>query len=223
MSLLPERKPRPLKRDSDSLRDDRLFIIACDDTYAPKQYFAIFQIPRVRIHVVPCDNRKSYVSHVLTELLKFDHEPDDERWLLLDTDHCIRDDHFGPFEQSLTDARLRGIQIALSCPCFEVWLALHLVDGYEVRDFHNAADVLAFMRQRLPGFDKKALRTTDFPVETVTKACLRAEALDADVDKTNRPTHATSRVYLLWRAILSKALPSQLSPFLCTLRQHWLP
>ena len=40
--LLVERKSdgnHPLSRDPHTFRDDRLFIIACDDTYAPKQYF----------------------------------------------------------------------------------------------------------------------------------------------------------------------------------------
>ena len=52
MSLIP-RQPRPLARDSASLRDDRLFIVACDDTFAPKQYFDFFRLTRVHIHVVP--------------------------------------------------------------------------------------------------------------------------------------------------------------------------
>lgn len=51
MSLI-QRKPRPLTRDSSGFRDDRLFIVACDDTYAPQQYFNLFQIPRVKIFVV---------------------------------------------------------------------------------------------------------------------------------------------------------------------------
>ena len=38
MSLVA-RKPRPLTRDATTFRDDRLFIVACDDIYAPKQYF----------------------------------------------------------------------------------------------------------------------------------------------------------------------------------------
>jgi hypothetical protein len=48
MSLL-NRQPRPIpSRDKDpaSLRDDRLFIIACDDTYAPQQYFGFFRMTR---------------------------------------------------------------------------------------------------------------------------------------------------------------------------------
>jgi hypothetical protein len=33
---MTQRLPRPLKRDKDSFRDDRLFIVACDDTFAPR-------------------------------------------------------------------------------------------------------------------------------------------------------------------------------------------
>ena len=68
---LTHRKPRPLKRDEGTLRDDRLFIVACDDTYAPKQYFDFFQIPRVQVHVVPSEAGKNAAAHVLKRLLQF--------------------------------------------------------------------------------------------------------------------------------------------------------
>lgn len=42
MSLFP-RKPRPIKRHEATFRDDRLFIVACDDTFAPKQYFEFYE------------------------------------------------------------------------------------------------------------------------------------------------------------------------------------
>ena len=63
-------KPRPLTRDSSSLRDDRLFIVACDDTYAPKQYFNFFQLSRVQVYVVatPEDNNKCHAIDVLKRL-----------------------------------------------------------------------------------------------------------------------------------------------------------
>jgi hypothetical protein len=72
MSLF-QRKPRPLSRDAESLRDDRLFIVACDDTFAPKQYFDFFRITRVKIHVVPTTDGTSVAAHVLERLLQFDH------------------------------------------------------------------------------------------------------------------------------------------------------
>jgi hypothetical protein len=49
------RKPRPLKREEGELRDARMFIIACDDTYAPKQYFGFLRLPRVKVHVLAAE------------------------------------------------------------------------------------------------------------------------------------------------------------------------
>ncbi|WP_206997027.1 hypothetical protein [Trinickia mobilis] len=115
MSLF-ERKPRPLKRDEKTLSDDRLFIIARDDTYAPKQYFDSFSIPRIQIHVVPTVDGTSAAPHVLDRLSKFDHEDDDELWMLLDTDHCTRDNHIGTFLGAIGEAKRKGMNVALSKP-----------------------------------------------------------------------------------------------------------
>ena len=73
MSLL-NRQPRPIpSRDKDpaSLRDDRLFIIACDDTYAPQQYFGFFRMTRVQIHVIPTVDGTSAAQAVLERLLTY--------------------------------------------------------------------------------------------------------------------------------------------------------
>jgi hypothetical protein len=77
MTLNP-RQPRPLVRDAESLRDDRLFIVACDDTFAPKQYFNFYRLPRVQVHIVQTLDGTSAAPHVLDRLLQRDHEPDDE-------------------------------------------------------------------------------------------------------------------------------------------------
>jgi hypothetical protein len=62
---LMQRKPRPLSRDKQTFRDDRLIIIACDDTYAPKQYFGFFRFPRVHVHVVETTDGTSSAEAVL--------------------------------------------------------------------------------------------------------------------------------------------------------------
>jgi hypothetical protein len=67
MSLI-QRKPRPLNRDVADFRDDRLFIVACDDTYAPKQYFSFFNITRVQVHVVPTEDNSSQLPDALKGL-----------------------------------------------------------------------------------------------------------------------------------------------------------
>ena len=77
MSLI-QRKPRPLQRDSESLRDDRLFIVACDDRFAPEQYFGFFKLTRVKVFVVSTTDGSSSAQHVLERLLAYAHEADDE-------------------------------------------------------------------------------------------------------------------------------------------------
>lgn len=72
-----------MTRDSNNFRDDRLFIIACDDTYAPKQYFGFFENPRVKVHVIPTLDGTSNASRVLDRLMEYEYEEGDERWLLV--------------------------------------------------------------------------------------------------------------------------------------------
>ena len=82
--------PRPLVRETATFRDDRLFIVACEDTYAPQQYFDFFEIPRVQIHVVPTEDGRSSPQHVLGRLLAIEHAEYDERWLLSDVTIAVR-------------------------------------------------------------------------------------------------------------------------------------
>ncbi|MGG2041280.1 RloB family protein [Burkholderia gladioli] len=209
MSLF-ERKPRPLRRGEETLRDDRLFIIACDDTYAPKQYFDSFSIPRIQIHVVQTIDGTSAAPHVLDRLSKFDHEDDDELWMLLDTDHCTRDNHIRTFLGAIREAKQRGMNVALSKPSFELWLLLHHVDDSAVTGLRNAAETERLLRDTLGQYNKTRLDMVKFPLSTVATACARAARLDQSVAGGDNPTGPTTRVYQLWSAIASKALPSQL-------------
>jgi hypothetical protein len=204
------RKPRPLKRDADSLRDDRLFIVACDDTYAPKQYFDFFKITRVQVHVVPTEDGSSAAEHVLERLRNIEHEEDDELWMLLDTDHYIQGTHLASFTAALAGAGQLSVSVALSRPCFELWLLLHHEEEAEVVPLRSAKDVENALRTRLGQYNKTKLKQEHFPLESVSSACLRAERLDSTVRGGEIPEENTSRVYLLWKAIAAKALPTQL-------------
>jgi RloB-like protein len=200
-----QRKPRPLTRDSGMFRDDRLIIVACDDTYAPKQYFGFFRIPRVQVHVVPTEDGSSAARHVLDRLEAVAYEQDDERWLLLDTDHCTEGPHVARFMEALRDAKKKGIRIALSKPCFELWLLLHHAEETTVGEYRSAGDVESALRQRMGQYNKTRLRETDFPLAAIRKADLRAKRLDATVAGGDVPSSNTSRVYLIVQSILGKA------------------
>ncbi len=206
------RKPRPLIRDTESCRDDRLFIVACDDTYAPKQYFGFFKLPRIQVHVVPTppDSNTCHAIDVLGRLKEVDHNDYDERWLLLDTDHYTQGAHLQGFTLALKQAREAGINVALSKPCFEFWLLLHHVEGIAVAELPDAKAAEAKLRATLGGrYNKKRLQAYDFPLASVQQACLQAEQLDL-LHPQVIPSGNTSRVYQLWRAIVGCALPSQL-------------
>ena len=211
MSLL-QRRPRPLVRDRDGLRDDRLFIVGCDDTYAPKQYFGFFTIPRVKVEVVPTTDGTSVAQQVLDRLLAFDREEGDEAWMLLDTDHCAQGTHLKSFIPAIKEAQQKGVRVALSKPCFEVWLLLHHFDETSIDSHSACSDVEDALRAQLGGYNKTNLKQEHFSLTSLAAACARAQRLDASVQGGDIPSANTTRVYQLWQAIASKALPSQLPP-----------
>ena len=219
MTLI-QRQLRPLTRDSGSLRDDRLFIVACDDTFAPQQYFDFFRLTRVQIYIVPTPDGSSAASHVLERLLRFDDlEADDERWMLLDTDHCVQGTHLASFVKALSEAKRQGVHVALSKPSFELWLLLHHVEETALGVLPTAEDVEDALRARLGQYNKTNLKPEHYPLTSVFDACIRAERLDAKVKGGDIPSENTSRVYQLWRAIAAKALPAQLPSELRGLRR----
>ena len=211
MTLL-QRQPRPLTRDPASLRDDRLFIVACDDTFAPAQYFDFFRLTRVQVYVVPTLDGTSAASYVLDRLLRFDHEEDDELWMLLDTDHCVQGAHLASFVETLAEAKRQGVNVVLSKPSFELWLLLHHLDETALGVLPTAKDVEEALRARLGQYNKTSLKQEHYPLASVYDACIRAERLDATVAGGDIPQENTTRVYRLWKAIAAKALPLQLPP-----------
>ncbi len=200
---------RPLARDVGSLRDDRLFIIACDDTYAPKQYFGFFRLQRVQVHVVPAENGLSAASHILERLLQFDHEEDDERWLVLDVDHALQGTHIPAFMQTLTRARQVGVRVALSRPCFELWLLLHHMSQIDTDGLSTADEVIAQLRSTLGSYNKTRLQAEHFPLRLVADAIPRAMALDEPPYAGDVPAGVGTHVYRLWLAIIDSIHPTQ--------------
>lgn len=210
--------PRPLTRETSDYRDDRLFIVACDDTYAPKQYFDSFKIERVKLHVIPTQNGTSHAQHVLDRLLSYEYREGDERWMLLDTDHCIKAGHISSFKAAIRSAEKNGIKIALSRSCFEVWLLLHHLDPLKVSLLGNAADVEKALQTTLGTYNKTSLNLENFSLNRVVLACNRAIQLDAAYQNKLIPGATGSRVYKLWLAIAQGASYSQLPKELHALR-----
>jgi hypothetical protein len=215
VSLL-SRQVRPLGRDrqQDGLRDSRLFLIACDDRYAPKQYFDFFRVPRIKIVVDPTEDSKSDPRHVLERLrkrrIKEQLRPDDECWLILDTDHNTEPNHRPNLIATIRDAQDEGIQVAMSFPCFELWLLLHHIDEEDTKCLLTCRDVESTIRSHVGEYNKTNLKPDHYGNGSASNATLRAERLDETVTSGDIPNAPTTRIYRLIRAIVSKGLPSDL-------------
>ena len=207
---LTNRKARPIRRDTQTFRDDKLFIIACDDTYAPKQYFEFFRFSRVQVHVIPTTDCSSAAEHVLGRLLEVDYLKDvDERWMVLDTDHCLNPQHFKGFEQALSDARQKKINVALSKPCFEYWLLLHYCEPSELANLVTAKDAESKLRETLGGYNKTKLHHEHYPWDRVLLAIQRAVQQDSHIKNNDAPENNTTQVYRLWNQIRSARIADE--------------
>ena len=174
---------------------------------------------RVQVYVVetPGDENRCHAIDVLQRLENIEYEEDDKRWILLDTDHYVNGPHIKEFRRIIKEAEEKGISVALSKPCFELWLLLHHVDKNAVLELDNAKEVEKALRVQLIEYNKTCIKRKNFPIETVVKACQQAKALDKTVKGGAIPQTNTTRVYQLWETIIANTLPSQLPPELAAL------
>jgi uncharacterized Fe-S cluster-containing radical SAM superfamily protein len=203
---LRSKKPRPLSREERTFRDDRFFVIATEDTYAPEQYFRIFKNPRIKVHVLPTEGGHSAPKHVIERLNEFAKDPDliddDELWLMLDTDHWIEPNHIAGFTEVCAEAVQKGFKLAHSNPCFEVWLLLHVADLNAAEQFRRSEDVVERLREILGGYSKRTVDPAHFSIDAAREAVARAESLDSDPN-ARWPQNTGSHVYKVVKRLLS--------------------
>jgi hypothetical protein len=159
--------PRP-----DYVRDARLFVIAVEGAEQEPWYFYGLErsgcVPprRVRLEVLS-DETRSAPEHVAARLGAWETEhrliASDERWLVVDVDR-----HHN-LQTTLAEAARIGWRVAVSNPCFEVWLQLHFADVASGGDSAACKAAWGALRKDRPEkwpFDRVA----------VERACARAEA-----------------------------------------------
>ncbi|MCX7426200.1 MAG: RloB family protein [Planctomycetia bacterium] len=199
------KKSRPLTRQESTYRDDRLFIIATEDTHAAKQYFDIFQNPRIKVRILPTEGGLSAPEYVLQRLDDFMREyqtmEEDEFWLMLDTDHWVEPNHIAGFNRVCIEATQKGFQLAHSNPCFEVWLLLHVTDLESSEQFRRCQDVVHRLKDTLGGYRKRSIDRDRFSPETAAVAVARAEKLD-DSPGDRWPQRTGTRVYRVVKQML---------------------
>lgn len=217
MSLIPGKR-LSIGRAERAVKDAPAFVVASEDTYAPKQYFKALGLARVTVVVIPTPENSGLSSplHVVERLkdafLKFRNQNEiqgsDEFWVMLDTDHHMENNHIGGTLTALRQARQLGFDLAVSNPCFELWLLLHHIELPAGKVFERSADVASSLSEVLGSYNKSAIGTGSFPLSLVPHAIHRARTLESNPDapEGHWPANTGTRVYRLMEKILGDSL-----------------
>ncbi len=217
---MPSKRFVPPTRASGN-RDAKLIIIATEGEFTEKRYLEdlafLFRRQNIYVKVLDRLDSASDPARVLVELDKFRQDYSlrrnyDELWLVVDVDR------WGQRKlsevTSLCEQKL--FRYAVSNPCFELWLLLHLksLDEYPketLQEFReNKRPHAKHERTRLDqelvtllGSYNKSNPDTDKFLEHVETAIDRAKALDVHPEH-RWPNDLGSRVYLIAEKMIGK-------------------
>ena len=213
-SLMRERR--------EAFRDARLIVIASEGKDTERIYFKAlakeYTNPRVHVHILERtvdEQNNSSPEHVLKQLNdyknQYDLEADDELWLVVDKDRwtesmlsrvateCAHDDY---------------MHMALSNPCIELWLLLHLVDATLLspeerqqwlenrRKSKTSEPYLKVRLRKEMGSYHEAAYDAQMLIAHVEDAIERAKALDEN-PADRWPQTLGTRVYLLAESVMN--------------------
>jgi hypothetical protein len=115
-------------RKKQPFRDATLFVIICEGERREPEYFSFFDrlSSRIKVKTVPCKRGKSAPNHLLSNAHEAYSENamtnNDQLWIVLEKDRWSRKS----IESILQTSRSKPIwNVAISNPCFEVWLYFH--------------------------------------------------------------------------------------------------
>jgi hypothetical protein len=119
----------------------------------------------------------------------------DDTWCVFDVD----DHTHSQLSVARQSAENHKIKLAISNPCFELWLLLHFAEqpGMQTRD-----RVLELLRHHVPDYDKRI----DYAIyhARYANAVARAQSLDTQAETDHEPgRNPTTSVYLLTERIAS--------------------
>jgi hypothetical protein len=170
-----------LDREHDK-RSARLFIIATEGKETEKQYFSLFHSTRIKIEILATgEDNKSAPQYVLDRLdefaNKYDLTDEDSLWLMVDTDRWIDRHKVKNFRVVCQEARKKGYYLAISNPCFEVWLYLHFDEL--IGEFKLCKEIEAKIRNKVGSYNKSNLDLSLYE-DKINDAIARAKALDTN-------------------------------------------
>lgn len=212
-----------MRERQEAFRDARLIVIASEGKDTEGIYFRAlakeYTNPSVHVHILKREEgeeNNSSPEHVCRQLeeykSQYDLEDDDELWLVIDKDRWK--------EAMLSDVATKCAQdsymhMALSNPCIELWLLLHLTDVTSLSDEEQmiwmknrrksktAEPFLKVELRRLMGTYHESAYDTSILIPHVGKAIEQARQLDKNPNDRWPQTLGT-KVYLLAESIMNR-------------------
>lgn len=207
----------------EAFRDARLIVIASEGKDTERIYFKAlakeYTNPRVHVHILErseAEQNNSSPKHVLKQLNDYKEqyalEADDELWLVIDKDRWTE----AMLSSVATEcAQDECMHMALSNPCIELWLLLHLVDATSLspeeqqqwlenrRTSRRTAPYLKMRLRQEMGSYHEAAYDAQMLIVHVEEAIERAKALDKN-PADRWPQTLGTRVYLLAESVMNR-------------------
>lgn len=201
-----------------NVRDAKLIVIATEGQKTETKYFQDLAVysenSKVRVEILDRITTASSPQDIIKLLDKFYTEfkldSGDELWLVIDTDRWRHQ-----LVHIARECKQKGYFLAVSNPCFEFWLLLHLVDLKEYKKStlielkqnkkagkHSRSRLDKEIMDILGSYNKSNIDTKAF-LPNVHIAIKIAEALDIK-PKERYPNELGSHVYRLVKKIISK-------------------
>lgn len=203
------RKKKPFRRTS-GVRDAKLIVIASEGEVTERLYFdglassAEYSASNVHVEVLRRENRNSDPKALLISLSEFKRKYtlkfDDELWVVCDVDR------WGNKKLAEVNrlCKQKGFFVAVSNPCFEIWLLLHFITA---DSFNNSSkeklergcnNVILELKKVLGSYSKTNIEMGKY-LNRVEFAIDQAKTLDQGQDW---PTSLGTRIYALTESII---------------------
>ena len=212
-----------IRERHEAFRDARLIVIASEGKDTERIYFKAlakeYTNPRVHVHILErseSEQNNSSPEHVLKQLNDYKEqyalEADDELWLVVDKDRWTEAMLSHVATECTQDSYMH---MALSNPCIELWLLLHLVDVSLLtpeeqlqwlenrRKSKNTDPYLKVrLRQEMGSYHESAYDASML-IANVETAIEQAKALDKNL-ADRWPQTLGTRVYLLAESVMNR-------------------
>lgn len=194
------RSKNPYKRKVNT-RESFLVILAVEGECTEIQYFERLQTSNLKILAIPPVNGRTSPEHILGNLKQYLEKnslyEDDLVWLLIDRDRWTQAQLSSVITQCAQYSTPPGINLAVSNPCFEIWLILHHTS--DLTGAGSSTSAIAKLKQ----LRNNSYNKSNCPVYSVEEIRLAiANSLSNSSCNEISPTIPGTRIHLLAETIL---------------------